>query len=85
MSLSDEIKIIRQRSFLSQTEFANRLNVSYTTVNRWEAGRARPNLIAMKEIKEFCAAQDIEFDPVEAAWLESRMGKEKLNRDGGNA
>ena len=85
MSLSDEIKMIRQRSLMSQTEFANRLNVSYTTVNRWEAGRARPNLIAMKEIRDFCAEQEIEYKPIETAWLESRMSIHKAVRDGGGA
>lgn len=72
MSLSNEIKVIRQRSFLSQTEFAKRVSVSYTTVNRWEAGKARPNLTAMKCIKNFCADQQIDFEPVEKAWLESK-------------
>lgn len=72
MSLSNEIKMIRQRSFLSQTEFAKRVNVSYTTVNRWETGKARPNLTAMKCIKDFCAGQQINFEPAEKAWLESK-------------
>lgn len=50
MGLSNEIKIV-QRDFMTQTEFAEALHVSFTTVNRWDAGKARPNLSAMKEIK----------------------------------
>ena len=75
MNLSNELKIIRQRSFLSQTEFAKRVKVSYTTVNRWEAGKAHPNLTAMKSIKDFCADQQIDFGPVQTAWLESKNGR----------
>ena len=54
MTLSSEIKIVRQKAFLSQTAFAQELGVSYTTVNRWETGKAKPNLSAMKNIKDFC-------------------------------
>ena len=69
MSLSKEIKMIRQRLFMTQTDFANALKVSYTTVNRWETGHARPNLSKMKEIKQFCYNNEIDYSPVEAAWL----------------
>ena len=42
MAFSEEIKKLRQRLFMSQTAFAQELGVSYTTVNRWEMGRAKP-------------------------------------------
>ncbi len=71
MNLSSEIKIIRQKSFLTQTEFAKKLHVSYTTVNRWETGKARPNLTAMKELKQFCTDNDIDYNEAEKAWLKS--------------
>ncbi len=38
MSVSNEIKIIRQKALLSQVEFADALSVSFSTVNRWETG-----------------------------------------------
>jgi len=37
-----EIKQVRNDLGLSQEEFARALNVSYTTVNRWENGKAQP-------------------------------------------
>lgn len=78
MSLSDEIKIIRQRSFLSQSEFAKILHVSYTTVNRWETGKAIPNLSAMKELKSYCETNSIPSDSLETEWLKFRMeGKQQ--------
>ena len=53
MCLSDEIKSVRQHSFLSQGAFARELIVSFSSVNRWEGGRAKPNVAAMKSIKAF--------------------------------
>lgn len=37
------IKQIRAYLNMSQTEFAEQLNVTFQTVNRWENGRAVPN------------------------------------------
>ena len=69
MSFSDEIKRIRERSFFTQEAFAKGLNVAFSTVNRWECGKARPNLTAMKSIKAFCNINNIEYSNVEEAWL----------------
>ncbi len=74
MSFSDEIKKVRQHCFLSQEAFARELNVSFSSVNRWEGGRAKPNLSAMKSLKEFCDSHDIDFDPIEDAW--QKIGRE---------
>lgn len=62
MSFSTEIKNIRLNSFLSQTEFAQKLGVSFTTVNRWENGKAVPNLKARKAIDDFCKENKIDYD-----------------------
>ena len=34
MSFSEEIKRIRQRSFLTQQDFADKIGVTFSTVNR---------------------------------------------------
>lgn len=57
MSLGDEIKLIRQKSLLTQGAFADELHVALSTVNRWEKGKARPNLSTMKTIKWFCESK----------------------------
>ena len=54
MDFPKEIKRIRQRSFLTQQEFANVIGVSFSTVNRWESGRSKPNLKAMKIKEHYC-------------------------------
>lgn len=69
MALPQEIKIIRKKAFLSQTEFGKRIGVSYTTVNRWETDKMRPSLPALKRIKEFCEKNEIDYAPLEAAYL----------------
>jgi len=76
MSLSNEIKIVRQKAFLTQAQFAEQLHVSFTTINRWETGKARPNLSAMKELKAFCVDQRIEYALVESAWLCNKVEKD---------
>lgn len=69
MDLSTEIKIIRQKAFLTQEAFAKELGVSFSTVNRWEADKAHPNITAMKRIKEFCRKNGLPFDALESAWF----------------
>ena len=77
MSFSQEIKNIRQHCFLSQESFARELNGSFSSVNRWESGRAKPNLVGIKNIKEFCEAHNIDFSNFEKEWFE--YGKEDNN------
>lgn len=62
MSFRYEIKIIRQKSLMSQEAFAQELGVSFTTVNRWESGKSRPSYKTMKLIDSYCKVHDIDFD-----------------------
>ena len=62
MPFSDEIKKIRQKQFMSQSDFANILGVSFTTVNRWETGKSKPSYKAMKIIDNYCKKNGIDFD-----------------------
>ena len=43
-----EIKRIRERSRVSQAEFAALLNTSVSTVQKWEIGQKRPTGTALK-------------------------------------
>ena len=52
MNFPNEIKKLRERALLTQTEFADIVGVVFSTVNRWEAGKARPNIRTMKNIKQ---------------------------------
>lgn len=53
MQLSETLRTIRQKAFLSQEEFAKELSVSASTINRWETGKVKPNLTALKKIEFF--------------------------------
>ena len=69
MAFSSEIKVIRQKAFLTQEAFAKELDMAFSTVNRWESGTTHPNISAMKKSKEFCDKNDISFEALENAWL----------------
>jgi len=62
MSFAEDIKKIRRKAFLTQEAFAKQIGVSYTTVNRWETGKSKPNLKAMKLIDDYCKKNSIDFD-----------------------
>jgi len=44
----EEIKAIREREHVSQTVFANYLNVTSSLVSKWERGEKRPSGAALK-------------------------------------
>ena len=67
------IKQIRTYLNISQTELAEQLNVTFTTVNRWENGKARPNIKAMKALKQYCVEHDLPYEPLEKCWRENRI------------
>lgn len=73
MELSKKIKEIRMFNFLSQEEFAQKLGVSYATVNRWETGKTIPNIKAMKRLNEYCKQEGIDCDV--RRLLKEEMGK----------
>lgn len=52
--MQELLKHIRTFSNMSQAEFAEYLNVSFATVNRWENERAIPNKLAQSKIYDFC-------------------------------
>jgi len=51
MEISSDIRNLRRKSLLSQTDFAKAIGVSYSTVNRWENGKAIPNFQDLKKSK----------------------------------
>jgi hypothetical protein len=75
MNFPEEIKKIRQRSFLTQQDFAKKIGVAFSSVNRWETGRAKPNLKAMKNINTFCLNNNIPYETIEEAWLNYKIEK----------
>ncbi len=46
------VRVMRERTGLTQEKFAARLGVTYPTINRWENGRAKPSPLAMQKIED---------------------------------
>ena len=70
MAYSEEIKKIRQKCFLSQEAFGRELGVSFSSINRWESGKRKPGISAMKKIKDFCDAHYLDFKALEEQWTQ---------------
>lgn len=47
-----DIRKIRKRLNLTQEQLAQRLGVSFTTVNRWEKGKNEPSPLAFRALEE---------------------------------
>lgn len=72
MSFSEDIKEIRKQALMSQTDFAEELHVSFSTVNRWETGKTLPTYKAMKSIEQFCKKHSINFENTKNTWKEEK-------------
>lgn len=69
MALYELLRTMRKKALLSQEDFAKEIAVSVGTINRWENGKTRPNIAAMKKIKVFCEEKGISFEEIESEWL----------------
>ena len=49
------VKDLRRSLGLTQEQFAVRVGVTFSTVNRWENGRGKPSPLAMRRIEELRA------------------------------
>lgn len=50
-NIAEQLKALRQQHGWSQEDLARELGVSFSTVNRWENGKAKPSRLAKKQIK----------------------------------
>lgn len=62
MSIGEQIKSVRLRLHLSQTEFGEKLGVSFTTVNRWENGKTEPSYKAIRALEKLCRDHDLRLE-----------------------
>ena len=66
MKISEVIKNIRLELNLSKEGLARELHVGFTSVNRWENNKAKPNPIARHALAELCKRNCLRQD-----WIES--------------
>ena len=78
--MQDLIKKIRSHMNMNQTEFAELLNVTFATVNRWENGRALPNKLAQDKIYDLCKEYDVPVYDIVLEKIEAASGSIELEK-----
>ena len=61
MEFKDRLVFVRATLDLSQKALAERLGVSYPTINRWEHGRVQPTRKALVRFEQFCQENNMRF------------------------
>ncbi len=56
------VKELREKLILSQQEFADLLDVSFASINRWETGKYEPTIKAKRRIVELCKENNINLE-----------------------
>ena len=64
MEFAEKVRFVKKRLALLQEDLACALNVSFSTVNRWENGRTVPNKMAQTVFYAFSKKRGIAFDAV---------------------
>lgn len=54
VTFSEFVISVRKNLNLSQNQLAAAINVSYSTINRWENGHVIPSNLATKSFLDFC-------------------------------
>ena len=61
MKFSDFVIFVRKKLNMSQKQLAKAINVSYSTINRWENSHVAPSNLAVKSFYDFCENNFIEI------------------------
>ena len=62
MKFPEIVKIVREKSGMSQEDLARVINVSFATINRWENGKTRPNKLTQAVFFDFCQKQGLDIE-----------------------
>ncbi len=62
MEFPEKVKYARDKLGMSQEELARALNVSFTSINRWENSHTKPIRITLAAFESFCESKGIVFD-----------------------
>ncbi|WP_040683148.1 helix-turn-helix domain-containing protein [Thermosinus carboxydivorans] len=60
MSFSDIVKAVRVYLGITQEQLARDLNISFSTINRWENGRTIPSRLAKMRFIEYCLQRNVD-------------------------
>ena len=62
MEFGQQIKLVRLKLHMSQTEYSKLLDVSFSTINRWENGKSSPNYRALRNFEKLCKDNNIKME-----------------------
>ncbi|WP_101908559.1 helix-turn-helix domain-containing protein [Marasmitruncus massiliensis] len=62
MNFYEIVRLIREKTGMSQEDLARALNVSFATINRWENGKTRPNKLTQSVFFDFCKLHGVDID-----------------------
>ncbi len=62
MTFDEILKKIRKELNITQEQLARELNVSFSTLNRWENNRNTPSKLARMRLAEYCTKKGISSD-----------------------
>lgn len=62
MNYPEIIKKLRTKLLVTQTELAELLGCSFSSVNRWEKGHHEPTMKAKRKIMKLCKENKIEVE-----------------------
>ncbi|MCL6494104.1 MAG: ATP-grasp domain-containing protein [Ignavibacterium sp.] len=60
MSFGDIVKAVRMYLGITQEQLARDLNISFSTINRWENGRTIPSRLAKMRFVEYCLQRNVD-------------------------
>lgn len=54
--------------FSVSRSFWERNGGAFSSIKRWKGGKSKPNMNAMKKLKNFCDIHDVGFTTLEEQW-----------------
>ncbi|WP_297446865.1 helicase-related protein [Acidiferrobacter sp.] len=80
----EQIRHLRKELDLTQQQFAERLGVSFVTLNRWENGQSKPSAMGLTKLRELRAEHERKAHATQGAAVpsdlaEARTGSPKLD------
>ena len=80
----DQIRQLRKELDLTQQQFAERLGVSFVTLNRWENGQSKPSAMGLTKLRELRGEHERKFSTAQGAMessdlAEAQTGSPKLD------
>ncbi|WP_328813005.1 helix-turn-helix domain-containing protein [Paradesulfitobacterium ferrireducens] len=60
MQYCDIVKAVRVNLGITQEQLARELNISFSTINRWENGHTIPSKLAIMRFIDYCLQRDVD-------------------------